>query len=201
MDREKLFEPQIPAMPAFSQQRGHEEPSTTFKSVVRADAVELSEKPTPSDIYTVGYIYACTEPEYIGELPSLPLDNMAMNALLDFEDAQIAAHRALGAIGAFVTVYRFPQFVLHPELSMWIDGSDTVIAYSATDAVRVWEDHMGCPYEGDELNPAMCWVQTHKKLDDDFELWLDDSCTEKKKMTVREWIAEHGRGWFCTTEF
>jgi hypothetical protein len=216
MDREKLFEPQLPSLPAFSQQ-AREEPSTTFKTVVRpeaqdetidwtADVVRLSvgkqttltfSEPSP------GIIYAVSEPEFMGSMPIRQDVEVASveDAAVWAKVNEMLAHRAAGMTGAFVSAYRFPQLVMRPELSLWTDDSDTVIAYSATDAVRVWEDHMGCEYDGDELNPALCWRAVHKKLDDDFELWLDDSCSEKKKKTVGEWIAEHGRGWFCTTEF
>lgn len=79
-----------------------------------------------------------------------------------------------------------------PELGVWTDGTDTVIAYDKLDVWRVLWAHTGSYVESD--------LDAFERLPDDCEKTITDDGTRTTK-TCREWIASDGRGFLCSTEY
>lgn len=85
-------------------------------------------------------------------------------------------------------------------LNLWTNGCDMVIAASADEAKQVVLDLSG-PMDEETLNGdgwAVCPDDDPFTLreDTDEEPWFRD-----RTMSVREWVAEHGPGYFASTEY
>jgi len=80
-------------------------------------------------------------------------------------------------------------------LSVWTNDTDTVIAYDKLDVVRVICDH-ALVFEGNVDEWRM------RELEDVVTIsYVDDDPRRKDSKTCREWIAQHGRGFLCSTEY
>jgi len=77
------------------------------------------------------------------------------------------------------------------RLKMWSNGIEYVIAESEKDAVEICFGLHGANY--DELMNWGC-------LTDDYQFEMDTDGTRITK-SVREWIDEHGRGYFASSEY
>jgi hypothetical protein len=83
-----------------------------------------------------------------------------------------------------------------PTLTCYADdGTDWVIAHSPEDASAIWEEHVGEPHSDEEHGP---W----RPCDPDKSLTVDlDDGRGGRTQTFREWIAECGRGFFCSENY
>lgn len=78
------------------------------------------------------------------------------------------------------------------------DVIDWVIAASAEDATRVWEEHNGASWAdvtGDDEAPE--WVQEP----DDKVLWVRDDEGGRNEKSCEAWAAELGRSFLASTEY
>jgi hypothetical protein len=80
------------------------------------------------------------------------------------------------------------------ELKLWYNDCDYVIAASVEDAATINAEFHGTTYVPDEDEE---W--TVRKSDATFTFHQDDGASVTK--SVSEWIAEKGRGYFCTSEY
>ncbi len=84
---------------------------------------------------------------------------------------------------------------------MFRDETDTVIAFSAEDAGRVWSTHSGSDYEEEfAMPPGEAWAQLR---DDTVEglCFPDEPERKSEEHTVAEWVRLYGRSWHGSTEY
>jgi len=84
------------------------------------------------------------------------------------------------------------------RLRVFADDYVTVIAYDEWDATAVYEDFCGSKLLLDEL-PGWDEVADEAVITIQMEDARDDG--EKVTKRAREWIAESGRGFLCSTEY
>ena len=86
-----------------------------------------------------------------------------------------------------------------PELHMYKEEVDTVIAESKEDAAKVWAEHVGGDYreERDGDDPVECWEQ----IPDDKPVTLAYPEEDAATMTAAEWCAKDGRCFWGSTEY
>ncbi len=87
-----------------------------------------------------------------------------------------------------------------PDLYMFKEECDTVIAESKDDAAKVWALHTGCtefPDGRNDVPTAECWAQ----IPDDQQVTLSFPEDEAATMTAAEWCAKDGRGFWGSTEY
>jgi hypothetical protein len=86
------------------------------------------------------------------------------------------------------------------KLSVWSNVWNTVIAYSAEDALKVWCDFFGEDFkECRETKGNASFM--FSKVDDSVDIIFMDPAG--KKLTTKkapEWAALYGRGLLCTSE-
>ncbi len=83
-----------------------------------------------------------------------------------------------------------------PELQIYENGTDTVIAHSPEDAVHAWEEANGVSYHDACAGGPDDWTLTDGPL-----LRISDDDGGSETLTLDEWITEEGRGFLCSTEF
>lgn len=84
------------------------------------------------------------------------------------------------------------------ELQLWTNDYDTVVAESAKEAAELMLRQCGADQEDID---TYCWeeFELHEKQGDaELTIVIDD---EPVKKTVRDWIAENGKGLLCSTEY
>jgi len=99
-------------------------------------------------------------------------------------------------------------------LSIWFDGSDWVIAYSAEDAAKVWEEVTGDTWssedDGETWEPDNRLIHTiffdeesdrNEYAPTGAELGKKENGPYYAKATQQQWIEKSGRGWFCSENF
>lgn len=81
-------------------------------------------------------------------------------------------------------------------MHVYSDGTDWYVAESALDACHQQEELAG----NDDASPEDEWEQL---ADDttDFTIHDFDGTGVAKTQSIREWIAENGRGLLCSTEW
>lgn len=79
-------------------------------------------------------------------------------------------------------------------LAIWCDETDWVIAASAEDALAVWVEM--CGERDEDLDPFERWPD-----DKPLTIVAGEDPDAKTTMLPREWIAQEGRGWLCSTEY
>ncbi len=88
------------------------------------------------------------------------------------------------------------------RLCMYCNGTDTVIAYSPSDACEVWTKSYGADY-GEEtglVNDDQGWEEVSG--DTVYTLtYTDEEPTRKVEQSAELWIAQEGRGFLGSTEF
>ncbi len=84
-----------------------------------------------------------------------------------------------------------------PVLNCYYDGSDYVIAYSPEDASAAWREWAsGTDHDDIESEWEVC------DPDREFTCSLNETPPEgARTQTFAAWIAECGRGWFCTENY
>lgn len=85
----------------------------------------------------------------------------------------------------------------YPDLHVFYDGGDYVIARDVEDAFLVWEEFAGPGSKHDgRTDPGMGF----EELADNSLLSasLTEDSADARTQTMREWIEEIGRGWFCS---
>lgn len=85
-------------------------------------------------------------------------------------------------------------------LKCYYDGGDYVIAESKADASLAWQESTGANHEkesdaSDEESWEECDMNGTLRAD------LDDNPATARTQTFAEWIAELGRGWFCSENY
>ena len=99
-------------------------------------------------------------------------------------------------------------------LQVWCNGSDWIIAESAEDAAKVWEETMGGeswqPYADDgdifELDNRVSWKITFEEeydakgsVPDEAKIIHDEpEDYYRVEATQQQWIDKVGRSWFCS---
>jgi len=83
------------------------------------------------------------------------------------------------------------------KLSVWKSEMDTIVAYSAEDALAVW-----CEFFGEEVSDFEGRTgYVFSKIDDQVEITIMDPDTEERTtMRAFEWVGLNGRGLLCTSE-
>jgi hypothetical protein len=84
------------------------------------------------------------------------------------------------------------------KLSVWKSEMDSIVAYSAEDALTVWCDFFGEDFIAFEGRIGYVFSE----VPDDQEITIMDLDTEgRTTMKACEWVGLNGRGILCTSEF
>jgi len=87
-----------------------------------------------------------------------------------------------------------------PQLSIWTDDTDTVVAFSAEDACLVCADHMGesMPEYLEHYGEPEDWHEL--PLGHELTIWEECYAGTPVKKSASDWLRSEGREFLASTE-